>query len=257
VKPRVVALAVAVSIVAAYAGPSRAGPSEAASDPPTATPTKTAIGLCSGVYVAVTALSDYRYDGFSESNRRPTWQANVHCYRTDGFYGGVVFTGVNFTEHPPTTLEIDYYGGRHVALGAVDLNLELLYTSFPNKRVHGPSYDFVEPQIELSRSFSALTLKSQFAWTPAYSSDGGQAWHLKETAAYAVTPWLTVSGHLGRLWVARGKDRTHWDVGATATWRRLSLDARYGGTNLKPAQCYYTDWCAPGAAVVLTWRLLP
>jgi uncharacterized protein (TIGR02001 family) len=258
VKARLVALTVAVSIVAADADPSWAGPTEDASGSPTAAPAKTTDGLCSGVYVAATAMSDYRYDGFSESDRRPTWQANVHCYRTDGFYAGVVFTGVDFAEHPPTTLEVDYYAGRHIALGAAaDLNLELLYTSFPNKRVRGPSYDFVEPQIELSRSFGALTLKSQLAWTPAYSSDGGQAWHLKETAAYAVTPWLTLSGHLGRLWIARGQDRTHWDAGATATWRRVSLDARYGGTDLRPAQCYFTDWCAPGAAVMLTWRLLP
>jgi uncharacterized protein (TIGR02001 family) len=212
---------------------------------------------CAGVYVAATATSDYRFDGFSESDRSPTWQVTLHCYRTDGFYAGSVITGVDFEDTPRTRFEADFYAGKHIAIGRSDLNLELLYTSFPDKRAPGPSYGLLEAEAELSHSFGRLTLKQQLAFSPNDSGDTGAAWHVKETASYALTPWLTASGHLGRWMIARGVDRTHFDAGITAAWRRFTLDARWGGTDLKPAQCYDTDWCAPGAWVSLTWRAAP
>jgi uncharacterized protein (TIGR02001 family) len=212
---------------------------------------------CDGVYLAADGLTDYPYDGFSESDRRPTWQVTAHCWRADGFYAGTVVTGVDFAETPPTTLETDFYAGKHVAIAGSRLNLELLYTAFPNKRTPGPSYNFVEPQAEFTHVFGRLTLKGQVGWSPDGSGGAGEYWHVKTTAAFAVTPWLSLSGHAGQIWEAHGQDRLHWDVGASGAWRRLSLDVRYGGTNLDRAQCYGTSWCEPGPYATLTWRLLP
>jgi uncharacterized protein (TIGR02001 family) len=249
----------------------RAGPEPGGeTQPPAAAagrpvPTTAAVGAqaggpthtpCAGLYVTSAVLSDYRFDGFSQSNRGPTWQVLAHCYRDDGFYAGSLITGVNFGDTPRTTLELDLYAGRHFAVWGSDLNLEVLYTAF-NKRTPGPTYNLIEPEAELSHVFKRLTLKVQVAWSPNDSNNTGQLWHLKATGAYAVMNWLTVSARLGRIWIARGQDRFHGDVGATATWRRLSFDVRYAGTNLKRSQCYFTDWCAPGGAVTLTYRLLP
>ena len=78
-------------------------------------------------------------------------------------------------------------------------------------------------------------------------------------AAYALTPWLSLSGHAGRFLAASGADHDHdhWDIGAAAKWRRLTLDARYGGTDQPLARCFFTDWCRPGAYASLSYRLLP
>lgn len=211
---------------------------------------------CAAVYVAATVLSDYRFDGFSESNRRPTWQGIVYCYRTDGWYGGVELTGVDFLDQPRTRLETDVLAGRHIAVKGSDLNLGVLYTVFPDKRAPGPSYDMVALQAELSHTVKKLTLKGEIAWLD-YLGPSEKGWHAKGTAEYAATPWLKLSGHIGEIWVEDRADRPHWDVGATATWRRLSLDLRYGGTDLKPAQCYFTRWCSPGPSVGVTYTLSP
>jgi uncharacterized protein (TIGR02001 family) len=213
--------------------------------------------LCAGIYLAVIADSDYRFDGFSESDRQPTWQANVHCYRNDGWYAGAMFTGVKFLDTPPTHFEMDLYAGKQFQLRGVGVNLELLDVTYPDQRTGGPSYGLFEAQGELSRVVGRLTLKAQVAVSPDYSGDKGPALHLKATASYALTPWLSLSATGGRLWIDHGPDRDHWDAGATAVWRRLKIDARYGGTDLKPAQCYFTNWCAPGASVTLTYRVLP
>ena len=241
------AIGAAVSV---FAGAALADPADPAAAPPSS------LGPCDAIYFAVSAMSDYRYDGFSESNRQPTWQVNLHCYHADGVYAGAVLTGVNFEDRPRTSYEADFYAGKHVALWGSDLNLQALFVTFPNQRTGGPSYGFVEPSAELSHDFGKLTLKSLVGWSPDDSGNTGQAWHIRETAAYALTDWLSVSGHLGRWWIARGEDRDHYDVGATTRWRHFSLDFRYGGTDLPVARCYYTQWCAPGPSVTLTYGVV-
>src|SRR5579872_554857 len=188
----------------------------ARADPPAKPPSPNR--PCAALYVAVTALSDYRFDGFSESNRRPTWQGIVYCYRTDGWYAGVELTGVDFLDQPRTRLETDFLAGRHIAVKGSDLNLGVLYTVFPDKRAPGPSYDMVALQAELSHTLKKLTLKGQVAWLD-YLGTSSKGWHVKGTAEYAATPWLKLSGHAGEEWVEGRADRLHWDVGATATWR--------------------------------------
>jgi uncharacterized protein (TIGR02001 family) len=239
-------------ILAAIAGGAVAA-SPAFADPPAAP-----AGPCAGVYASVAALSDYRFDGISESNRAPTWQGTLYCYRNDGFFAGATLTGVDFEDQPRTPLEADFYAGRQLQWRGAKVTLELLYSAFPDKRAPGPSYDILEPQIEVSRTFERLTLSALGGWETSVSGDG-QEWRVKAGASYALAPWLSVNGHLGRFFAARGADHDHdhWDVGATATWRRLSLDARYGGTDLAPPQCYFTRWCAPGAWFGATWRVLP
>ena len=216
------------------------------------------IGPCAGVYASVAGLSDYRFDGFSESNHHPTWQVTAYCYRTDGFFVGTNLTGVDFEDTPRTDFEADWYVGRQVQWRGAKLTTELLYASFPDKRAPGPSYDIVEPQVEVSRSFKRLTLGALASWETSMSG-GGQEWHAKASAAYALTPWLSLSGHAGRFFAARGADHDYdaWDIGATATWRRLTLDARYGGTDRPLAQCFFTTWCQPGPSVSLGYRLYP
>lgn len=213
---------------------------------------------CDGVYLSAAALSDYRFDGLSESNRSPTWQVTGYCYRNDGYFVGTTLTGVNFEDTPRTPLEADWYGGRQFQWDGAKVTLEAFYAWFPVKRAPGPSYDIFEPQAEVSRSFKRLTLGALAGWETDISG-GGQEWHMKASAAYALTSWLSVNGHAGRFFAASGgdHDHDHWDIGAIAKWRRLSLDARYGGTDLPFAECYYTRWCEPGASASVTWRILP
>lgn len=212
----------------------------------------------SGLYVGLTGMSDYRYDGFSESNLSPTWQITLHYFRSDGYYAGTVITHVIFLDQPPTHTEVDLYLGKHIPVAGMDLNLEVLFTTFPDQHTNTPSYGFVEPEVGLAKTFRKLTVESQVGWSPLYSGALGQALHLKGTASYAVTDWLRVSGHAGRLWVEHGgKSRDLFDVGATATWKKLSFDARYGGTDLTRDDCYFTNWCRAGAYFTLTYQLSP
>ena len=75
------------------------------------------IGPCAGVYASVTGLSDYRFDGFSESNHHPSWQVTAYCYRNDGFFVGTTWTGIDFEDTPRTDFEADWFRRRRIGAG--------------------------------------------------------------------------------------------------------------------------------------------
>lgn len=216
------------------------------------------IGPCDGAYASVAGLSDYRFDGLSESNHQPTWQVTAYCYRNDGAFAGLQLTGIDFEDTPRTPVEADWYLGRQFQFRGANVTATLLYASFPGKRAPGPSYDILEPQVEVTRTFRRLKLSALGSWETTLAT-GAFEWHAKAGASYALTPWLSVSGHAGRFFGATGGDHDYdqWDAGATATWRRLSFDVRYGGTDRPLEDCFYTNWCQPGPSVSLSYRLLP
>ncbi len=127
-----------------------AGVVAAAADP--AAPPPGRIGPCDGTFVSLSGLTDYRFDGFSESNRGPTLvQVTAYCYRSSGVFVGTQLTGIDFEDQPRTPVEADIYLGRQLRWRGTSVTFDLLYSAFPGKRAPGSSYDIVEPCRSRSR----------------------------------------------------------------------------------------------------------
>lgn len=220
------------------------------------------------IYAYTDWASDYRFFGMSSSNRQPALQGGLHAILPDNFYLGVFASEVRFEDFRNTSYEVDLYGGRHFFFDANDLNLELLYSTFPNQAAHAfykppgyvfPTYNFVELSAELSRKLDALTVSGKVLFSPAYGSGAGVMGGADGAASYAIYEWLTVDGRVGRQWIERGIDRTHWEAGTTATWhwrtQNVALDVRYYGTDLGRAQCFGRNWCGPAAVAKVTYGI--
>ena len=222
-----------------------------------------------GLYVYFDWTSDYRFYGVSESNREPIEQGGVHVSLPKRFYVGVFTSGVRFEDFRNTSYELDVYGGRHFDVASDDLNVEVLYSAFPNQSGHAsyrpqsfvfPTYNFAEASAELSHKIGSVTWAAKAAFSPAYGSHKGVMGDLDGDANYAIRSWLAIDFRLGRQWIAKGFDRTHWEIGATATWRpfeaqSLALDLRYYGTDLGRAQCFGTTWCGPSVGFKATYGI--
>ena len=221
-----------------------------------------------GVFVYVDWTSDYRFYGVSESNREPVEQGGMHWILPQGFYLGLFASGVRFKDFRNTSYEIDLYGGRHFAFGSYDLNVEFLYSAFPNQAAHAfyrprtyvfPTYNFAEASGELTHRVGAFTISAKANFSPAYGSHSGVMADVDGAASYAFRDWLSTDLRVGRQWIARGIDRTHWEVGGTGTWRvstqSLALDLRYFGTDLGRAQCFGQRWCGPSLVAKVTYGL--
>jgi hypothetical protein len=147
-----------------------------------------------------------------------------------------------------TSFEVDVYGGRNLHLGRTQLTFEGMYSFFPDKDIPGPTYDFVTARARVRRSVEALTLGSAISWIPDAPYDGGPTWRVNAEASYRWAQWLKTGGQVGRRWSARGIDRTFWDVSATTTWKKVSIDVRYSDTNLGFTECGGVSWCEAGVA---------
>jgi len=205
------------------------------------------------VFPSLFLTSDYRYDGQSLSGHEPTVQASLYWWRPDQFYAGVWMSGVDFSDlgDPTTSFEVDVYGGRNLYIGRMELTLEGMYSFFPDKNIPGPTYDFVTVKARLRRSVGALTIGSAISWIPDAPYDGGPGWRVTAEGSYAWAAWLKTGGRIGHRWSGRAADRTFWDMGATSTWKKVSIDLRYTDTNLGFTECGGVSLCEAGVAATL------
>jgi hypothetical protein len=80
---------------------------------------------------------------------------------------------------------------------------------------------------------------------------GGQQWRLISDTSYRWNDWLTSSAKIGRRWAESQRERSFWDVGATAKWNSVAFDLRYSDTNHNVAECGFIDWCESGVTLTL------
>lgn len=230
----------------------------------------------------VAVQSDYRFRGISQGARQIAPQATLTITGPDGWYGTLWTSKTDWgvtrpdggTNNP--SFELDEYIGKHTDLWGTDLNIEAYYYSYPDynagKGLGLPKASYFEAITQLTHTFGPLTLTGTWAYSPEFAVGGGTGNYLEGTAAYAVNDWLTVSGNVGHQWVQAAKfylnngsdgDYTHYDIGATAVYKSLSLDVRYVGTNMNALTCsFYIGHpadhpCAGGFVATVSYTFNP
>lgn len=196
-------------------------------------------------YVAV--QSDYRYRGITQNDKQVTPEGSINWSGPMGFYAGTWLAKVDWGGNNPS-FEMDIYGGKHFDLGGTDLNVEAYYYSYPDANFPGTKASYFEGMGQLTHSFDKLTLIVTGAWSPEWSLSGGTGGYVSGNASYAVLDWLSISGTVGHQWVEKApSDYTHWDIGATATWKSWVLDVRYIGNDIGSGSCAAFWMATPNA----------
>jgi len=186
----------------------------------------------------VTLVSQYRFRGISLSDEKPTVQGTINLSHDSGFYVGTWASGLDgFGELGGSNLELDLYGGykREIVKGAT-LDVGLLYYAYPGSR--GGNFEFFEPYASVSGAVGPGTAKVGVAFAPSDKAIGGNS-NLYTFGEYALpikrTP-ITLGSHLGwskgNTTLTPGGDYLDWSLGASATWRNLTLGAAYVDTNI-------------------------
>ena len=210
--------------------------------------------------------SDYRFRGISQNSREATPEVGLNWTLPQGFYASLWSAKTNWGGNNPS-FELDIYGGKHFDLGGTDLNIEAYYYSYPDAKVWFPgahTSSYYETIVQLSHTFGPLSVTVTGTNSPQWSIVGGTGWYTSGMASYALTDWLSVSGTVGHQWVdttlLKPNNYTHWDLGATATWKSLAVDARYVATDIGKANCS-TYWmgtknaCQAGFKAMLTYTV--
>ncbi len=275
-----------VSVVVALATIATA-PAFAADMPMKAAPVPAPVAAPSPFDIAIGAavMSDYNFRGVSQSNRGPSAGAYFEPQFNTGF--GTLYVGLagwaidwpgeasyGFTD---PSAEIDLYGGWRKAWGPLSIDLGAIYYYYPKETFNGFTTDSDFYEIYAKAGYevaSGLTVGANVFYTPdllnyseSFAAGDVDAVYGSVTGKW-VLPWTTgpvgayISGELGHWWIDDGNwsaaglgdpSYTYWNAGIAFTYKAITLDLRYHGTDQSVQDCANfllvsvgnasNDWC--------------
>jgi uncharacterized protein (TIGR02001 family) len=215
--------------------------------------------------------TDYNFRGISQSNRGPSGGAYFEPQLNTPFgtlYAGLAAYAIDWpTAYGFTSpsAEVDLYGGWRNTWGQFSLDLGYIYYYYPRETFNGSTdqSDFWEIYAKAAYAITPdLTVGGNVFWTPDllhYSTTfaaGGISNKPSATYASGTLKWVTpltfngvgtfISGEVGHWWiddagfVASGfndPSYTYYNAGVGFTYKALTLDLRYHGTDMSRQDC--------------------
>ncbi|WP_150290072.1 TorF family putative porin [Sphingobium estronivorans] len=186
-------------------------------------------------------VTDYRFRGISQTDKRFALQGGITVTHSSGFYVSTWGSSIDDYVANGSDQELDLIAGYSKTIGAATVDVGVLYYYYPGS--HGANTDFVEPYASIKGTFGPATAKLTANYAPksrALSVDGGLT---REDNLYIAgdlstsipnTP-LGVSAHLGHSfgpsYLTIGKEYTDWNIGATYSWSHLTFGVSYVDTD--------------------------
>ncbi len=230
--------------------------------------------------------SDYMFRGITQSNHAPSVAAHgeLRYNFSDMWQGYVGVSGesIKLTPFDPSpSMELDTYGGVRGTFGQFTTDAGVwgylypgLSTPTPNA-IYPTQINWVEGYFKAGYNITdAFNVGGNFFYTPSYIATGADGEYLSATAKYTIGDWA-ISGELGRQLLGT-TDATHttffppgngnyklpsyttWNVGASYTWKFVTLDLRYWGTSLSKSQAVLitgpTNYIIAGGATSAGYR---
>lgn len=182
----------------------------------------------------VGAATDYVFRGFSQTAEDPQVFGGVDASMGIG-YAGAWVSNVDFGNG--TDAEFDLYAGVKPTLGAVSLDIGVIYYGYLDQP-SGSNEDYWEGKIAASVPAGPATIGAALYYSPQFFGKTGDALYYEANAAVAIPDTkFSFSGAIGRQEVDRAIDYTTWNVGVGfALTDHVAFDVRYIDTNLSKSE---------------------
>ena len=220
-----------------------------------------------GLSANAAITTDYIFRGISQSAKRPAVQGGLDYAVPDtGFAIGTWVSSINFGDD--TNLEWDIYGNYNFNLGPLGASVGVYGYVYPYSGHAGP-YDVFEIDGGLSHDFGVLAWSAKAFYAPSLPSgyltirngyNPDSEYYLTTGVSIPVMPWLALSGNVGYEGYSGGRPTgvsddsyAEWDIGATITLDKYSLDLRYLDTSKHTFSSYTAPYFATGPFYVATF----
>lgn len=221
-------LTLRIAAMAATCGVALASPAAAAD-----------LGSGFSVTGGATLVSDYRFRGISQSDKRFAVQGSISLNHESGFYASVWGSSIDDYVAYGADAELDLIGGYRKSFGNTTIDVGLLYYYYPGSG--GVASDFIEPYASIAQVIGPVTAKLTANYAPkqsALSVGSGKEDSLYVagdlSAAIPKTP-VSLIAHLGHSYgpsyLTIGDGYTDWSLGASATFKQLTVGLAYVDTN--------------------------
>lgn len=202
-------------------------------------------GLGLSINGGATVVSDYRFRGISQTNKKFAVQGSLTVSHTSGFYVSVWGSTIDDYIAAGGDQEIDLIAGYKKTFDGITVDGGVLYYYYPGSSeiIPGVNSDFVEPYLSVSGAVGPVTAKVGAAYAPKQHALSFAGSKPREDNLYVYgelsgaipgTP-LSVLSHLGHSfgpsYLTIGKEYTDWNVGVSYTYKNLTFSATYVDTN--------------------------
>ena len=186
-----------------------------------------------------TMVSDYRFRGISQTNKRFAIQGTFGISHSSGFYLSAWGSSIDDYVANGSDQEIDLIGGWKKAFDGTTVDVGVLYYYYPGSG--GINSDFFEPYASVSHTFGPIGVKvgGNFAWKQHALSYGagakeGGAYLYGELSAAIPDTGFTITGHAAhsftKNYITFGEKYSDVSVTAAYTWKNLTASVAYVDT---------------------------
>ena len=192
---------------------------------------------------SVALTSEYRLRGISQTDTDPAIQGGVTITTKPGFYVSTWASNLSGTgSFGGDNMELDLIGGYSKAVGPVTLDGGVIYYVYPGTK----GFDFVELYGSASGKVGPLNAKLGAYWAPEQKAIAFGP-NTKSHNIWVYTDWglpisgtpITLKAHggysSGNSSYTRGKDIFDYAVGADLTYKSLTLNVSFVGTDVSTA----------------------
>lgn len=228
-----------LSLMAGALGLSAALSPAFASDP---TPAPLPFDILFGTKLA----NEYNLRSVSQTQGQPAVQSYAELVFKNGLYAGIWTSNVDFEGTDPYA-EFDYYGGLRHTWNNLTLDGGYVYIDYLGEDA-GHELDFWKIYGVAKYAVTTdLTVGANLFWSNSFVGYNGVAGTHSSVFGRLALPELGlprdigsyVSGELGHQWV--GDDfapgYTFWNAGLGFTYKSMTLDLRYTGSDLSDSEC--------------------
>jgi uncharacterized protein (TIGR02001 family) len=186
-----------------------------------------------------TVVSDYRFRGISQTDKRFAVQGTFTIAHESGLYGTVWGSSIDDYVANGSDQEIDLIVGYKKTFEGTTIDGGILYYYYPGS--HGANSDFAEPYISVAHTFGPVTGKVTANYAPkqkALTIGAGKEDNLylaADLSAGIPTTPVSLTAHFGHSfgpsYLTIGKEYSDWGLGASYTWKNLSVGVQYVDTD--------------------------
>jgi uncharacterized protein (TIGR02001 family) len=193
---------------------------------------------------AATIVTDYRFRGLSQTDKDFALQGSITLTHKSGLYASVWGSTIDDYIAAGADQELDLIVGFKKTFGATTVDIGAVYYYYPGSRDILPTYnsDFIEPYVSVAQAIGPVTAKITANYAPkqealdyGFGSEDSLYGGLDISAGVPNTP-VSVSAHLGhyftKSFLSAGDDYTDWSLGASATFKAVTVGIVYVDTNL-------------------------
>lgn len=186
---------------------------------------------------SVAITSEYRLRGISQTDSDPAIQGGITVAHSSGFYVGTWASNLaGYGTYGGSNMELDLIAGFSKGVGGVTLDGGGIYYVYPGTK----GTDYFEVYGAVSAPLGPVKAKLGLNWTPEQDNAAGHnIWVYTDLALPIADTPITLKAHAGysdgTSFYTKGEDIFDYAVGVDLTWKALTLNVSYVGTDLDRA----------------------